>query len=106
MFGLEVPDDARGCLQDIHWSEGLIGYFPTYTLGNLYAAQLFRRALTDLPRSARRTGRRAIRRVLGWMREKVHAQGERLTPGELIEAATGEPTRVEYYLEGLREKFI
>ena len=60
-FGLPVPDDAHGCLQDIHWSEGLIGYFPTYTLGNLNAAQLFRRALADLPR-ARRTRRRPIRR--------------------------------------------
>ena len=105
MFGLEVPDDAHGCLQDIHWSEGLIGYFPTYTMGNLYGAQLFRRALADVPSIQSELAAGQYGGLLGWMREKVHAQGERLTPGELIEAATGEPTRVNYYLEGLREKF-
>ena len=61
MFGLEVPDDAHGCLQDIHWSEGLIGYFPTYTLGNLNAAQLFRRALADLPSLPAELSRWSIR---------------------------------------------
>ncbi len=105
MFGLEVPDDAHGCLQDIHWSEGLIGYFPTYTLGNLYGAQLFRRALAETPSIPGELAAGQYGGLLGWMRRKVHAQGERLTPGELMESATGEPTRVDYYLTGLREKF-
>ena len=105
MFGLEVPDDAHGCLQDIHWSEGLIGYFPTYTLGNLNAAQLFRRALADLPSLRSELAAGQYGSLLGWLREKVHAQGERLTPGELMASATGEATRADYYLTGLREKF-
>ncbi len=105
MFGLTVPDDAHGCLQDIHWSEGLIGYFPTYTLGNLNAAQLFRRALADLPALPSELSAGRYGSLLGWLREKVHSQGERLTPGELMASATGEPTRADYYLAGLREKF-
>ena len=105
MFGLDVPDDAHGCLQDIHWSEGLIGYFPTYTLGNLYGAQLYRHALADLPTLGSEMVAGRYGSLLGWMREKVHAQGERLTPGELIQAATGEPVSVDDYLTGLREKF-
>ncbi len=104
-LGLKVPDDAHGCLQDIHWSEGLIGYFPTYTLGNLNAAQLFRRALADVPGLPGELAAGKYGGLLGWLREKVHQQGERFLPGKLIEQATGEPTRVEYYLEGLREKF-
>ncbi len=106
MFGLKVPDDAHGCLQDIHWSEGLIGYFPTYTLGNLAAAQLYRRALTDVPGLPAELAAGRYDGLLGWMREKVHAQGRRMPPGELVAAATGELTRVEYYLAGLREKFL
>ena len=105
MFGLTVPDDAHGCLQDIHWSEGLIGYFPTYTLGNLNAAQLFRRALADLPSLPSELASGQYGSLLGWLREKVHSEGERLMPGELMASATGEPTRADYYLAGLREKF-
>ncbi len=105
MFGLEVPDDAHGCLQDIHWSEGLIGYFPTYTLGNLNAAQLFRRALADLPSLPSKLSAGQYGSLLGWLRDRVHSQGERLTPGELMASATGESTRADYYLAGLREKF-
>ena len=104
-FGLKVPDDAQGCLQDIHWSEGLIGYFPTYTLGNLNAAQLFRRAHADRPELPGELAAGRYDGLLGWLREKVHRQGERFLPGELIERATGEPTRAEYYLASLREKF-
>ena len=93
-------------MQDIHWSEGLIGYFPTYTLGNLAAAQLYRRALADVPGLPAELAAGQYAGLLGWMREKVHAQGRRMLPGELITAATGEGTRVEYYLTGLREKFV
>ena len=105
-FGLTVPDDAHGCLQDIHWSEGLIGYFPTYTLGNLHAAQLYRRALADVPGLPAALAAGRYDGLLGWLREKIHVQGRRLAPGDLVAAATGEPTRVDYYLTGLREKFL
>jgi carboxypeptidase Taq len=105
LFGVAVPDDTHGCLQDVHWSEGLLGYFPTYTLGNLNAAQLFRRALADSPDLAADLAAGRYGGLLGWLRAKIHHQGERLLPGELMTAATGEPTRADYYLAALREKF-
>ena len=104
-LGLKVPDDAHGCLQDVHWSAGLIGYFSTYTLGNLNAAQLYRKALAELPGLPGELARGEYGGLLGWMRSRVHEQGERYLPGELIEKATGEPLKAEYYLAGLREKF-
>ena len=63
MLGIDVPDDVRGVLQDIHWSEGIIGYFPTYAIGNVLAAQLWRVANADLPEPGRRSARRRVRRA-------------------------------------------
>ena len=105
LLGVPVPDDARGCLQDVHWSDGLVGYFPTYTLGNVYGAQLYRRALADRPGVRGELAAGRYGGLLGWMREKVHRHGEAMTAGELVAQATGEPPRAEYYLEGMREKF-
>lgn len=105
LFGIPVPDDRRGCLQDVHWSEGLIGYFPTYSLGNLNAAQLFRRASLEMPALAGDLKAGRYESLLGWLRGKVHRQGQRLLPNALMESATGEPTRVNYYLASLSEKF-
>ena len=105
-LGLPVPDDRRGCLQDVHWSEGLIGYFPTYSLGNVYGAQLYRRAAADLPGLTGELAAGQYGGLLGWMRENVHRHGESLTPRELIARATGEPPRADFYLESLRAKFL
>lgn len=105
-FGLTVPDDAHGCLQDVHWSEGLIGYFPTYTLGNLNAAQLFRRALAELPALEDALAAGDYAPLLGWLRARIHRPGQRLLPRELMAAATGEPTQAKYHLTALREKFV
>ena len=106
MFGLKVPDDARGCLQDIHWSLGAFGYFPTYTLGNLNAAQLMRRAAADTTGldSDLRSGN--YLKLLGWLREKIHVSGQRHDPQELLRRATGEPTQAQHHLEYLRRKFL
>lgn len=106
MLGLKVPDDARGCLQDIHWSLGAFGYFPTYTLGNLNASQLMRRAATDTPGldSDLRSGNYC--RLLGWLREKIHGSGQRFDPQELMRRATGEETQAKHHLDYLRHKFI
>ena len=104
LFGLAVPDDARGCLQDIHWAFGGIGYFPTYTLGNLYAAQLmdaFRReAGTD---DDFRRG--DFSRLKGWLNQHVHRHGQRYRAGELCRRATGVPLSPQPFISYLREKF-
>lgn len=105
MFGLEVPRDAAGCLQDIHWSMGSFGYFPTYTLGNLNASQLMRRVLRDKPDLEVEMSHGRYARLLRWLRQRIHSQGQRLSPDELMAKATGEPTQVRYHLEYLRRKY-
>ena len=106
MFGLKVTKDSDGCLQDIHWSLGSLGYFPTYTLGNLNAAQLMRRAALDNPSLDSELARGEYKNLLGWLREKIHRQGQRRKPQELMEQATGEPTQSSYHVEYLRKKFV
>jgi len=105
IFGLSVPDDARGCLQDTHWALGLIGYFPTYTLGNLNSAQLYAAAASRDPAMVNELAAGQYGRLLGWMREKIHRHGRRYSPPELIERATGEPMRASYFLDYLKGKY-
>jgi carboxypeptidase Taq len=103
-LGLDVPDDARGCLQDIHWSMGAFGYFPTYTLGNLYAAQFWgtlREALPGLDDDLRRG---EFGGLLAWLKENVHRHGRRFTAPELCERITGRRLSHEPLLAYLREK--
>ena len=88
-LGVKPSNDAEGCLQDIHWSAGLIGYFPTYTLGNLYAAQLFARAQTELGGLDEAFAQGDYSDLLAWLRAKVHREGQRRRPAELIEHITG-----------------
>jgi len=88
-LGITPKDDATGCLQDIHWSEGLIGYFPTYTLGNVYAAQLFaaaERAMGPLDEAFAEGDFSTLRT---WLGEHVHRHGKRYQPAVIIERATG-----------------
>ncbi len=106
LLGLAVPDDARGCLQDIHWSMGSLGYFSTYTLGNLNASQLMRAAHRALPSLE---GELAVGRygaLLGWLREHIHAPGRTWDPPALMERATGETTQTRDHLEYLKAKFL
>jgi carboxypeptidase Taq len=105
IFGLKVPNDAQGCLQDIHWSLGSMGYFPTYTLGNLNASQLFRRATQEQPGLEAQIKQGEYGALLAWLREKIHRPGQRYKPQDLMRNATGEPTQARYHLEYLRRKF-
>ena len=105
MFGLKVPDDARGCLQDIHWSLGAFGYFPTYTLGNLNAAQLMRRARTGAPGLEKELAAGSYAGLLAWLRAKIHEAGQRLEPQALLNEATGETTQALHHLDYLRARF-
>ena len=105
LFGITPPDDAQGCLQDVHWSGGGFGYFPTYTLGNLNAAQLFDaagQALGDLDGQIAR-GRFAD--LLAWLREHVHRRGMQLRAPDLIAAVTGQPLSHAPLMAHLRAKF-
>lgn len=104
-FGLTPPDDRRGCLQDIHWSMGGLGYFATYTLGNLNAAQLFATAMKQ-ERIHDAVSRADFDPLLRWLRRKVHSKGSTLLPTELMRSATGRATEPQCYLEHLRRRFL
>jgi carboxypeptidase Taq len=103
-LGITPPDDAKGCLQDIHWSGGAIGYFPTYTLGNLYAAQFFEQAGKDLGDLNGQFARGEFAPLLGWLREKIHSQGKRYTARDLVKRVTGKELSAEPLLRHLRGK--
>lgn len=104
-LGITPPDDGVGVLQDIHWSFGLLGYFPTYALGNLYAAQFYRTAKGEIPglEEGYREGRFAP--LLGWLREKIHRRGKTYPATELVKVVTGEDLNAGYLMEYLREKY-
>ncbi len=104
-LGIRPANDAEGVLQDIHWSSGLIGYFPTYTLGNLYAAQLFVQAREDLGDLDAQFAAGETAPLLGWLRDKVHSRGRRLTASELIVDITGRPLGIDDLMNYLEGKF-
>ena len=103
-LGIVPPNDAQGCLQDIHWSGGAFGYFPTYTLGNVYAAQLFataQAALGDLPAQFRRGEYRPLQE---WLRDAIYRHGQRYRAADLVTRVTGTPPSPTFLLRHLREK--
>ena len=104
LFGMTPPDDARGCLQDIHWSMGGLGYFPTYTLGNLNAAQLFA-AASARPEIAAAQANADYAPLLGWLREQVHACGAVPSPAAIVQSATGHPPSPESHLAHLEARY-
>jgi carboxypeptidase Taq len=104
-FGLTPPDDRRGCLQDIHWSMGGLGYFPTYTLGNLYAAQFMEQARMDLGDLDADMRRGEFGWLKGWLNEKVHQAGQRWRAGDLCVRVTGQPLSHKPLVNYLRGKY-
>lgn len=104
-LGITPPNDADGALQDVHWSAGLFGYFPTYSLGNLYAGQFFEQAakdLGDLPAAFRRG---EFRPLLDWLRERIHRQGQRWSASELVQSIAGQPLSHEPWIKQMRRKY-
>jgi carboxypeptidase Taq len=105
LLGLRVPGDAQGCLQDIHWSFGGLGYFPTYTLGNLYAAQLMEAARHDLAGLDDDFRRGEFGRLKGFLNDKVHSAGMRWRADELCRRITGRPLDPAPLVRYLRDKY-
>jgi len=104
-LGLTPPTDREGILQDIHWPGGGIGYFPTYTLGNILATQLFEAAGRAMPGLEGDIAGANFAGLRKWLEENVHVHGSKYPPGELIQRATGSPLRVEPYLAYLKGKY-
>jgi carboxypeptidase Taq len=103
-LGLDVPDDTHGVLQDVHWSYGSIGYFPTYSLGNLYAAQLFNKAKSDIPNLEDGFSKAQFKPFLDWLRKNIHQEGGRYHAEELISKVTGELLNSKYLVDYLKNK--
>jgi carboxypeptidase Taq len=105
MLGVDVPDDRHGCLQDVHWSFGGVGYFPTYTLGNLYAAQFMESAKSAVPTLDADLARGHCAGLKDWLRTNIHAHGRRFRAGVLCERATGRPLSAGPFVSYLKRKF-
>jgi carboxypeptidase Taq len=104
-LGIEPPDHRSGALQDIHWSAGQFGYFPTYTLGNLYAAQFYAKAEQELGAQEGWFARGEFSLLLGWLRARIHRHGCRHLPRDLVRNVTGEDLNHRYLVNYLREKY-
>jgi carboxypeptidase Taq len=104
-LGIVPPNDAEGVLQDVHWSNGLIGYFPTYSLGNLLSVQLFEKAESAIPSLAAQLKSGDFQALLNWLRENIHQHGRMFLPSELIQRVTGDSLRAAPYLRYLAGKY-
>ena len=104
-LGMMPPNDAVGCLQDVHWSHGSFGYFPTYTLGNLYAAQFYDAAEREAGPLEPQFEKGNFSSLRKWLNEKIHSQGQRYKAGELCRKVTGQELSSRFYLDYLEKKF-
>jgi carboxypeptidase Taq len=104
-LGVVPPDDASGVLQDVHWSSGLIGYFPTYALGNLVASQLWEKMEEDIPTIYEDISRGTFISILEWLRQNIHRHGSKYLPTELIRRVTGTGINSKSYLHYLKKKY-
>ncbi len=104
-LGIDVTDDAHGVLQDIHWSHGSFGYFPTYSLGSFYAAQFYAQAKKDIKGLEAEIEKGNMKPLLNWLREKVHHHGRTLTSNELCLKLTGEALNFNHFMSYAKEKY-
>jgi carboxypeptidase Taq len=106
LLGVAPTDDREGCLQDIHWYDGVWGYLPTYTLGALIAAQLFEAVRASLPDVSDSIAAGEFAPLLSWLRERVHSKGSLLSTAELVEGATGRPLGTASFERHLRDRYL
>lgn len=104
-LGVTVLNDKKGCLQDVHWSHGSFGYFPTYSLGSLYAAQFYFTMIKENPSIETEMAQGNVLPILSWLRNKIHQHGRLYTSDDICKAATGESLSSEYFLEYTNQKF-
>jgi len=104
-LGVRAPEIKDGLMQDVHWSAGLIGYFPTYTLGNLYAAQFFARAEQELGPLEAQFAQGAFGPLLEWLRKNIYQQGSRYWPRDLVRRVTGQDLNPQFLIDYLQRKY-
>ncbi len=105
LLGIVPRKASEGALQDVHWAAGLMGYFPTYSLGNLYAAQLWARVRQDLPDVETSLAKGELTPIRDWMRRKIHRPGREFAAADLVRRATGKPAHPKYFVEYVSEKY-
>jgi carboxypeptidase Taq len=105
LLGVTVPDDKNGCLQDVHWSHGSFGYFPTYSLGSFYATQFFAEAQKNIPNLPAAITNGQYKPLLDWLRISIHAHGRRFTSEELCERICGQPLNIEHFISYATNKY-
>lgn len=104
-FGLKVKKDSKGILQDVHWSHGSIGYFPTYSLGSFYAAQFFSHAQKALPNLKTNIEKGDTAELLTWLRNNIHKHGAMYDAEILCKKVTGETLNFEYFMNYVKGKY-
>jgi carboxypeptidase Taq len=104
-LGIRPATDSEGCLQDVHWSQGSIGYFPTYSMGNLLSYQIWNALSKDLGAPEDLIAHGDFAPVLGWLRDKVYSKGKKYTPRDLVLQVTGKPMGAQDYVQGLAKKY-
>lgn len=105
-LGLTPPHDGLGVLQDIHWSGGSMGYFPTYTLGNVMSLQFYRHTIHDIPDLPQQFSRGEFGSLLNWFKDKIHRHGRKYTANELLQRVTGAPgLDAQPYLQYIKQKY-
>ncbi|MBK8390129.1 MAG: carboxypeptidase M32 [Saprospiraceae bacterium] len=104
-LGLDIQDDSEGILQDVHWSHGSFGYFPTYSMGSFYAAQFFKQAQKDLTDLDEQIAKGNTAPLLQWLRENIHQHGRRYEAEELCKRVTGKPLNLKAFIDHAKEKY-
>ncbi len=105
LMDITVPDDYQGCLQDVHWSHGSFGYFPTYSLGSLYAAQFYDAARVQIPSLTQELAQGHTLSLLQWLRTQIHSKGKMYTSEELCKRITGKPLDAGFFVSYLLQKY-
>jgi len=105
LLGIVPLTDSQGCLQDVHWSRPGFGYFPTYALGNLYAAQFYETAVAAEPVIVEEMAQGKTNALLTWLGENIHQHGRKFTPGELVQRVTGQPLGHQAFMRYVTAKF-
>lgn len=104
-LGLKVKNDTVGILQDVHWSHGSFGYFPTYSMGSFYAAQFYQQAQKEIPNLTEQIATSNNYPLLEWLRANIHCHGRRFEAEELCKKITGEPLNLKYFIQYVKEKY-
>ena len=104
-LGIKISDDKQGCLQDVHWSHGSFGYFPTYSMGSFYAAQMFAQVKLEIPNLEDDVRNGNTTPLLNWLKSKVYPNGRIMTSEELCTKVCGKPLDIHYFLEYILGKY-